>query len=84
MLKSGEHLSAPSFEYFEGESARLVLRGDWVVATLAGLDEALRKLAEANGDDRLQAVDLTHLDRLDTAGAYLIDRAVRSFQSGDP
>lgn len=84
MLKSGEHLSAPSFEYFEGENARLVLQGDWVVATLAGLDQAFRKLAEAHGHDALKQLDLTELESLDTAGAYLIDRALRSFQSGDP
>ncbi|MEL6724981.1 MAG: STAS domain-containing protein, partial [Pseudomonadota bacterium] len=78
-MKSGEILSAPSFEYFEGRNARLVLRGDWVVATLSGLDEAFRKLAETNAQDRLEHLDLSGLERLDTAGAYLIDRAVRGF-----
>ncbi|MEP1143030.1 MAG: ABC transporter permease [Henriciella sp.] len=84
MLKSGEQFSAPSFEVFEGENARLVLRGDWVIASLAGLDDELRQFVDAYGAQRLSQLDLTHLDRLDTAGAYLIDRTLRSFADGAP
>lgn len=84
MLKSGEQFSAPSFEFFEGENARLVLRGDWIVASLSELDKTMRQLVDTYGASRLSQLDLSDLDRLDTAGAYLIDRTLRGFTAGDP
>ena len=56
------------------ESGAFVLRpkGSWVVATAAELDSRLRALKLPQGGDAL--VDLADVDRLDTAGAWLLLR----------
>lgn len=75
---------APAFEYFGGDRPRLVLQGAWVVTSLADQDAALRLLADENAETRLAELDLSDLDAVDTAGAFLIDRVLRSFAAGDP
>jgi len=56
------------------ESGAFVLRpqGSWVVATAAELDSRLRALKLPQGGSAL--VDLADVDRLDTAGAWLLLR----------
>jgi phospholipid/cholesterol/gamma-HCH transport system permease protein len=56
------------------ESGAFVLRpkGSWIVATAAELDSRLRGLNLPQGGNAL--VDLTEVDRLDTAGAWLLLR----------
>ena len=56
------------------EPDALVLRagGDWLVATAAELDRRLRALALPQG--RRVMLDLAGIDRLDTAGAWLVLR----------
>ncbi|MDX2238996.1 MAG: ABC transporter permease [Hyphomonadaceae bacterium] len=67
---------APAFELVEdGRDKVLALRGDWVAAGVAGLDDPLRALAHRIGPGAV--VDVSRLGRLDVAGAWLIDRTVR-------
>ena len=60
----------------DGRTNVLALKGDWTVDTIAGLDAELRAL-----EARLQSgaiVDVAGLERIDVAGAYLIDRTIRA------
>ncbi len=71
-----------AFDFQEGGRAPiLALRGDWTVDTIAHLEADLRQLA-----DRLTpgaVIDVTQLERLDVAGAYLIDRTFRESPGGE-
>ncbi|MGE0595742.1 MAG: MlaE family lipid ABC transporter permease subunit [Hyphomonadaceae bacterium] len=66
-----------AFDLQGDERARvLALRGDWTVDTIAVLDADLRAI-----EPQLQAgavVDVGKLGRIDTAGAFLIDRTLRA------
>ena len=84
MLRPGEHFLAPAFEFFGGDRPRLVLQGAWVVTTLADQDAALRSLVKENGAAPLAELDLSDLESIDTAGAFLIDRVLRGFAVDDP
>ena len=69
--------TAAAFDLTEDDRAPvLALRGDWTVDTIAAAEADMRAL-----EDRLTAsaiVDVSHLGRIDMAGAYLIDRTLRS------
>ena len=82
MSKPTDLLTAPTFDYVDGASARLVLRGNWVVSALAAVDRELSESPFTPGA-KIDAVDLTELEGLDTAGAYLIDRTLREL-GGEP
>ena len=84
MSKLSDPSFSPSFEYIRGARPRLLLRGAWVVTALVALDDKLRKLGETHGAETLAELDLTELNGMDTAGAYLVDRALRSFAASDP
>ena len=84
MSKSSDPSFSPSFEYIRGERPRLLLRGAWVVTALGALDDKLRKLGETHGAETLAELDLTEIEGMDTAGANLADRALRSFAASDP
>lgn len=62
------------------DASSLTLRpqGDWVVQHAQILDKALQGLDTIGR--RAATFDLSHLDRLDTAGAWLIYRTARSFE----
>lgn len=77
-------MSDPDFEWIDGDRPRLVLRGDWAVATIGGIDSKLRKFAETHADQGLATVNVKELTRLDTAGAFIIDRLLRSLSNGKP
>ena len=66
--------SAPATFALTEESGSLVLRaaGEWLVATAAALDERLRRVELPR--DRQVRFDLAAVDRLDTAGAWLVLR----------
>lgn len=53
-------------------AATLVLAGDWTIWTIAAVDAGLRKLSLPTH----AAIDVTALGKLDTSGAYLIDRTL--------
>lgn len=72
-------LTAPGFALEESdEQTTLRLTGDWTVMTVDALDEDLRRL---HADHPLR-VDVSGLGRVDTAGAYLIDRVLRAGPEG--
>ena len=74
-------LSPPEFALEKG-AARLTLRvmGDWTVATVHSVDEALRALAERGSI----VLDVAELGKVDTAGAFVIDRTLRQISDHDP
>lgn len=84
MLKPGEQSSAPGFEYIGGDRPRLVLQGAWLVTALANQDDKLRLLVEQRGQTPLAELDLSALEAVDTAGAFLIDRVLRGFTASTP
>ena len=73
--------TAAAFDLTEDDRAPvLALRGDWTVDTIAAAEGGMRAL-----EGRLVSsaiVDVSHLGRIDMAGAYLIDRTLRSGESG--
>ncbi|MBU1289208.1 MAG: ABC transporter permease [Alphaproteobacteria bacterium] len=75
---------SPEFALDEsGERTVLRLTGDWTVQHVQDVDDALRAL---NVSSPL-AVDVSDLGKLDTAGAFVIDRTLRaagSDEQGEP
>ncbi|HLY45716.1 MAG TPA: MlaE family lipid ABC transporter permease subunit [Stellaceae bacterium] len=63
------------------EAGEMTLRpaGDWLVATAAELDRRLRALELPSG--RRVAVDLAAIERLDTAGAWLLLRTEHALEA---
>ena len=57
------------------EGVRLSLSGDWTLVASHRLEEELRRIVEAARGDRLIVIDLAQVSQLDTAGAWLINRA---------
>lgn len=80
-------MQAPGFELTqlsEGASAStaelcLELRGDWVVSELKEASENLENLVSSPDRDRVTQVSVRHIQGIDTAGAFLIDRLLRGF-----
>jgi phospholipid/cholesterol/gamma-HCH transport system permease protein len=64
----------PALEEVE-EAGRLVLRlsGRWTTRNVAGIDAAMNQMGGRIGN-RPVLLDLTGIERMDTAGAWLIDR----------
>jgi len=60
-------------------TSRLVCGGAWTVAHAASLDSALREIAVGNARADI-AIDMTAVDGLDTAGAWLILRTRRALE----
>lgn len=77
MLKQGDLLTEPTFELVGDAPRRLVLRGDWVVTALADVDRELRD-GPFSADLMVTELDVSELGGLDTAGAFLIDRTLRT------
>lgn len=68
------NLTAPSFTLEESDEGRVLrLSGDWTVATINPLDAQLHALA----GNVPNCLDVSGLGRIDTSGAYLIDRTLR-------
>jgi phospholipid/cholesterol/gamma-HCH transport system permease protein len=59
----------------EGDRLIVATGGHWTVATLAKLDEPLRDLAPDS--IREVVIDLTAIERLDTAGAWVLHRTLK-------
>jgi phospholipid/cholesterol/gamma-HCH transport system permease protein len=64
----------------EGDALVLHARGDWLVATAADIDRALHRLEAVRQGERLR-LDLAGIERLDTVGAWLVQRTARSLAS---
>jgi phospholipid/cholesterol/gamma-HCH transport system permease protein len=75
------NLTAPSFTLEESDEGRVLrLSGDWTVATINQLDAQLRAVSGPAPD----SLDVSDLGRLDTSGAYLIDRTLRQTGASSP
>ncbi|MCW2286006.1 phospholipid/cholesterol/gamma-HCH transport system permease protein [Rhodoblastus acidophilus] len=59
----------------DGTEARVFLRGAWTISASRALEQAALNLAAAAGQARSARIDFSGLSRLDTAGAWLIDKA---------
>jgi phospholipid/cholesterol/gamma-HCH transport system permease protein len=59
----------------EGDGLVLSLAGDWTVANSAALEATADALAEPAHERAGAILDLSRVDRMDTAGAWAIDRA---------
>ena len=66
-----------------GTVLTLNLKGDWSVASARAIDSALPGLGAPAADGIASvALNLSEIDRLDTAGAWLIERTRRRFEAG--
>ena len=63
----------------DGDNLLLSAGGSWVIATLAELDAGLRDIAA--GSVRRARIDLGSVERLDTAGAWVLYRTRREFRA---
>lgn len=67
---------SPDFVLDESDEAPILrISGDWTVSTVQSVDEALRAL-KASGP---LTIDINNLGKIDTAGAFVLDRTMRAF-----
>ena len=64
----------------EGGVLGCAFSGVWTTRTIALVDADMRELEKRGGVDAL-ALDLSRIDKIDTAGAWLIDRLAGAFQA---
>lgn len=76
MAAQSERISAER----DGNVLTLRFRGDWSVSTAADTDRELRRLGAVK--DGIARIDVSGVERLDTAGAWLIDRTRRQLEAG--
>jgi len=57
----------------QGGAADYALAGEWTTRTVASIDAEMRKLEARRGHEPL-SLDLSQVEKIDTAGAWLIDR----------
>lgn len=82
MSGAGGRLSEASYTVeTEHDILRLEAKGDWSIASVTLLDADLRRLAEPRPGLREVVIDLSALIRLDTSGAFVLDRTAAQFQS---
>ena len=75
------HPVAPGFALEEsGEETILRLTGDWTVATLHTVEREFSALRLPSSP----ALEVSQLGRLDTAGAFVIDRLLRASEAFPP
>ncbi|HWK67065.1 MAG TPA: ABC transporter permease [Rhizobiaceae bacterium] len=78
---AGERNGAPAIATSD-EDGELVCRfsGAWTTRTASEADEAVRKI-ESRGGIRSLKLDLSDIGKVDTAGAWLIERLATNFQA---
>ncbi len=64
-----------------GDAAVLLLQGAWLTTTVGAIDGPLDRAVEEAADARTVAFDATQVHPIDTAGAWLIVRALRAAQA---
>lgn len=70
-------MSAPELDVSTQEkSLRFTPKGEWVASTVGPLESAIDRQADAVRSDNAVTFDLSHLERMDTAGVWLIQRTV--------
>ena len=67
----------------DGDTLYITARGQWTVQTAAQMDPLIRKDIKGLGYDFVE-YDLSGVEDLDTAGAYLLTRAIRVGESVKP
>ncbi|MBX3529714.1 MAG: ABC transporter permease [Rhizobiaceae bacterium] len=60
-----------------GDGVRLALAGEWTTRTVAAIDAEMRAVERSKPLPRL-VIDLTEVARIDTAGAWLVQRLVNA------
>jgi phospholipid/cholesterol/gamma-HCH transport system permease protein len=65
----------------EGERLALAASGAWVAQNAGRLEYAIDGAARQNGGVTRVQIDMTRVERLDTFGAWLLERLVRSFSA---
>jgi phospholipid/cholesterol/gamma-HCH transport system permease protein len=60
----------------DGAAVSFALAGDWVLAAATDIERAAEKMAADGSGATRVVVDLSHISRLDTAGAWVIGRAL--------
>ena len=66
----------------EGGVLGCAFSGIWTTSTVALIDAEMRKIEQRKGFQTL-ALDLSHIEKIDTAGAWLIDRLVSVFEKAN-
>ena len=61
----------------DGERLRLRLAGNWTIRAGSRLEDAAQQIIADAGKARVARVDLADIGRLDTSGAWVIDRSVK-------
>ncbi|MCB1535133.1 MAG: MlaE family lipid ABC transporter permease subunit [Rhodoblastus sp.] len=64
-----------------GDETRLNLGGDWTLESGAEMERASDSLIGAAAGARAAVIDLANVERMDTGGAWLIDRARKILQN---
>lgn len=68
----------------EGDLLNIVLAGDWTTHSVGPIDGEVRALEGRSGVQKVR-IDLSQMGRMDTAGAWLVDRLGKSYRhSGTP
>ncbi len=65
----------------DGDSTRLMLAGEWTTGTVGLIDGEMRDFERAQASQRL-IIDLASVARIDTAGAWLVQRLVNAATAG--
>jgi phospholipid/cholesterol/gamma-HCH transport system permease protein len=65
----------------DGESLALAGAGAWTLQNAGTLERAIETAAERHASARQVAIDMAAVERLDTFGAWLLEKLVRSFSS---
>ena len=63
----------------EGGVLAVALSGNWSTRRIAAIDARMRELEGVRGVDRLE-VDLSGVGRIDTAGAWIVDRLAQAYR----
>ena len=65
----------------EGETLRLAAAGAWTSTNARPLEQEIDAAARRHAAVKQVAIDMGGVERLDTFGAWLLERLVRAFQS---
>ncbi|MBX3578123.1 MAG: ABC transporter permease [Rhizobiaceae bacterium] len=63
----------------EAEGLVCALAGNWTTRTIADVDSEMRRL-EREATDAAAVLDLSRITRIDTAGAWVIDRLLKAYE----
>ena len=82
--RKGPRRTNPPALHGESGDGELVLRasGDWLARTIGSIEKTAQEAGQADLGRRI-VVDLDAVERIDTAGAFVIERLVRDLRSGD-